>query len=181
MGLCIPASLQDVTQVPPFRQGSELAVEDELWLAYIQELRPDVVVGKSRAAIQVCRQQACMWVAAEDKFMPLSSLEFPPRAGSGILAIIVNRTATELRNVLALHHRKEVSRLSNIERSLQQRFVSKGIQLCGVHADEVEERNIRLSMAWRVPGEEAISRLVLYSSSHLGLVDLAWDKTGLPK
>jgi hypothetical protein len=178
-GLCIPASEQDPSLRPPFRSGGHVRVEDELWQAYMREVRPDALVSSSEGPICITRSNRCDLNTANSLFFPFSQREFPARPGSGIIACIISREAAALRKSLAAHHQKEVSRLSNLERGLLQKFTEKGIRIVGIHAQEDTSRHIQLSMAWPDTASGCIRRKVVSSSSHLGLVEHAWAATGL--
>lgn len=160
-------------------RGAAVTPCDILSTAYLTDARPDLkLVHDDKQAARICDWMASA-PAALSSVYHLHVREFPPMAGAGVWAFVVQSDALELRRMLKHLHHPEVSRLTNIERVLEERFRERNIGCCGIHVEEDEQGYVHLWMAWKADEQSPLKRAGVFSATTTGLEDLAWAKTGL--
>lgn len=147
----------------------------------IRELRPDI---RLRDSADYPAPQLWEWpfrppAGDQTEQVALHVREFPPAPGAGVWAWVTPSGDTALRRALRPLHHPEVSRLTNLERDWAGRCLNAGVPAMGGHAREEATGRIDFWMAWIDQQAGTVQRAGLSASSPLGLVELAWEKTGL--
>lgn len=176
--LSIPERYHLAGSMPPLTTDLRFHSDDDLHTAYMRSLCPQVVLSSEGDQVATLMDHR---IEKEGfQYLPLYWMEFPQRAGSGLLAVVVPEGNKELRRKFHPLHQKEVSKLTNIERSLAMRFKEAGIAAAGICLREITPGVMHLVMAWPDGREDGgIKRVTLRVSSPLGLLEEAWAQTGL--
>ncbi len=160
--------------------AASVSNSDDLGASYLRDARPDLKLLSEPVAGSA---YLANWLEGPKEELTakyrLHVREFPPAAGAGVWAIVAHAQALELRRLLKHIHHPEVSRLTNVERALELRFVSSGVHSCGIHCEEDAEGYLHLWMAWKVEATGEVERAGVFSATTTGLEELAWAKTGL--
>lgn len=176
--LSIPGQYFQDGRMPPLTANFRFYSDDDLHTFYMRSLCPKVTLVSEGDQVVTMKNHK---IEKEGyHYLPLYWMEFPQRAGSGLLAVVVPAGNKELRKKFHPLHQKEVSKLTNIERSLAMRFKEAGISAAGICIREITPGVLHLVMAWPDGREEGgIKRVTLRVSSPLGLLEEAWAQTGL--
>lgn len=176
--LSIPERYHQAGSMPPLTSDLLFYSGDGLHTAYMKSLCPRVTLASEGDGVVTVMEHKLEEEGYH--YLPLYWMEFPPRAGSGVLAVVVPEVNKELRRKFHPLHQKEVSKLTNIERSLAMRFKEVGIADAGICLREITPGVLHLVMAWPDGHDDGgIKRVTLRVSSPLGLLEEAWAQTGL--
>lgn len=176
LALVFPPGTRMTGQLLGLAPGAEVQASG-LSERYLRDVRPDLRFS-AHAAVRVAT-----WMtrpAEEDaEVLPLHPREFPPPPGAGVWAWVTHPEALPLRRLLKGLHHPDTVRPANLERDLARRFRAAGIPGAGIHAETNPQGHILVWMAWPDPADGSLRRAGASGSTHLGLADLAWAKTGL--
>jgi hydroxymethylbilane synthase len=104
----------------------------------------------------------------------LNPKEFPPLAGQGVLAFLCNKEDTTTRKIVRNLHHKEVSNLTNTERTFQKIIAPNP---CGVFCEQDKMENYHLWAAV-VNADGTTERVRASSSTIFGLAETAVQQIG---
>ncbi|MFN5364036.1 MAG: hypothetical protein ACK5CH_01365 [Bacteroidota bacterium] len=116
----------DPSQVLKIRKGGIIYTDSLLFTALLKEIRPDTECSMTELGSDLKPDAFCvpenkvyaLTETADFEKIVLNPFEFPPRAGSGVMAIVCMRDDMETRRQLREVHQGDISVCTNVERSI---------------------------------------------------------------